>query len=235
MPAMNVSDTLVAMRTLAGETFVRTGASVIVLLAANSGVLFLFMAYDLNVAQLIIIYWWESLWVGLFCVAKLITASVAGDPYRNRLSEVSRGAALLTSVAAIGLTAGQFLGIFALLGFTIGAGLQNFSDASMGELIIRDAALLVGLSLMLFVGHAFSFLVNFLALGEYKTARASTLISLPFVRTLALLVTIVGACAVAAVVPQIASSWAFSGAAIALKVLLDYRLHLRERRSLNVL
>ena len=232
---MNVSDTLVAMRTLAGETFVRTGASVIVLLAANAGVLFLFLAYDLSVAQLIIIYWWESLWIGLFSVVKLIAASVAGDPYRNRLANVSRGAALLTSVAAIALTAGQFLSIFALLGFAIGAGLENFGDSKMSDLVIRDAALLVGLSLMLLVGHAFSFLVNFLALGEYKTARAGTLISLPFTRSLALLVTIIGACAVAALVPRAASSLTFAGAAVALKILLDYRLHLRERRKLNVL
>ena len=66
------------------------------LLAANVGFLALFIVFDLTLFELVVVYWLELLWIGLFSGLKLLTASLFGSPYENRWVDVSVGAAFFT-------------------------------------------------------------------------------------------------------------------------------------------
>lgn len=232
---MNVADTLVAMRTLAGDKLVRTGASAIVLVAANAGVLFLYLAYDLAIAELLTVYWGEALAIGLFCLAKTGTAAAIGDPHRGPGGRPQGAMRLLRSIGTVSLVAVQCIALFALVGFAVTEFHARFAAAGVDEALSADSRIVAGLALLLLIGHAFSFCVNFLALGEYKTARARALIALPAVRCLALAVAVAGSFAGALLAPEATAGWAFGLIVIMIKTVLDYRLHLRERRALNVL
>ena len=91
--------------------------------------------------------------------------------------------------------------------------------------------LVLGASLLLAAAHAISFVANFLVMGEYKIARVGTLVTLPFKRCLALLVTIAVSLAVVATVPGMASTSAFAVVVILLKTVWDVGLHRGERRG----
>ncbi|MEM7504435.1 MAG: DUF6498-containing protein [Pseudomonadota bacterium] len=223
---MNVSDTLVALRTLAGETVLRTGASVIVLFAANTTVLLLCIAYELTGAELVVVYWWESLWIGGLCIVKTVTAVLLGGAGQR-----PRTAAMGTIVAVI-FSASVVLSL-------VGLAIQTqFGDAEPLNARMpswRDLGMLFGVSLILLSGHTFSFLVNFLALGEFKTARHPALVRLPWLRSAPIGCAIAVLVAAGLVLPAVTASWRFAALLAILKLLLDYRMHLHERRSLNVL
>lgn len=201
------------------------------LAAANAGLLFLYFYYDLTLFQLILVYWWECLWIGLFCALKLIVASMIGDPYENRWIEVSGGAGVLLSIVAIGFVGGEFIALFGALGFAITFAFTELTGLEADELLFDQIGLILGSSLLFLAGHGLSFVVNFLVLGEFRTARAVTLLFLPFRRCLALLGTIAIAFGVAYYVPGLASGTAFAVILIVLKLLWDYRLHLKERTA----
>jgi hypothetical protein len=96
-----------------------------------------------------------------------------------------------------------------------------------------ELGLLLGISTIFLAGHGISFIGNFLFLGEYKTARAGTLLALPFKRCLALMGAIACAFAIAFYTPNFSSTTAFAMLLIVFKVLWDYRLHTQERRNLR--
>ena len=76
-----------AGRTLdVSRLFSRNELGAVSLLAANLGLLFLYFAYNLSLYQLVVIYWWECLWIGIFSAIKLIVSSLLGDPYENRFA-----------------------------------------------------------------------------------------------------------------------------------------------------
>ena len=212
----------------------RLGIGALSLLVANAGVLVFYFHWDITLFQLVLVYWCECLWVGIFCAIKLLVASVFGSPYENRYADVSRGAAVFTSVLAIGGTAAAF---FSLLGATLMAILfanNTLVLSSIGDELHRLFGVALGASLLLLAGHAISFVVNFLLLGEYRRARFGELLALPFKRCLALLAAILVSLAVVVAVPALASTAGFAVVIIVLKVLWDIRLHIRERRIFAV-
>jgi hypothetical protein len=182
----------------------------------------------------VLVYWCECVWIGIFSALKLITASMIGDPYRNRVAEVSGGAGLFMSIFVIGMSSTAF---FALLGMIL-MGILMANDAlalsSPGDDMMNHIGLVLGASLLLAAAHAISFVGNFLLLGEYKIARFGTLVALPFKRCLALLVTIAVSLAVVAMVPGMASTSAFAVVVIVLKTVWDVWLHRSERRGFAV-
>jgi hypothetical protein len=219
-----------ARLTLAGEL----GLSALGFIAGNSLLLVLFFVYDVTLFQLVLVYWCECVWIGIFSAIKLITASVIGDPYRNRVAEVSGGAGVFMSLVVIGFSSTAF---FSFLGMIL-VGILMANDAlvlsSAADEMTNHIGLVVGASLLLATAHAISYVGNFLFLGEYKTATVGTLVALPFKRSLALLVTIAVSIAVVATVPVLASTTAFAVVVIVLKTLWDVWLHRRERRRFAV-
>ena len=200
----------------------RLGLSAISLIVANATVLFLLLHYDLSPIQVVLVYWCECVWIGLFSAAKLALASVIGDPYENRWATFSKGSAFFCSSAFFSVL-GAVLVLVVSVQHLLGA-------ANSGLEALEHIPLVLGTSMVLLVSHGISFVVNFLILGEYRRARLGDLITLPFKRSLALLAAILLGLVVVVLVPWLASTTLFAAIVIVLKVLWDLRLHNRERQ-----
>jgi hypothetical protein len=207
------------------------GLGAVSLILANAGLLIFYVVYDVTLFQLVLVYWCECVWIGIFSAIKLIIASIIGDPYENRWADVSPGSAFLTSLIVIIFTSSTF---FSLLGVTLVFILFANDALQLGnpnDETFNHIRLVLGASLLLMAGHAISLIANFFVLGEYKTAKVRTLVTLPFTRCIALLAAIVVSIVFVATVPGFANTSAFAVAVILLKVLWDNRLHRRERRA----
>ena len=209
----------------------RSSLSAFGLIAGNTGLLFLYLGYDLTLYQLVLIYWLECFFIGVFSAVKLLLASVIGDPYRNTIAGVSRGVNVVLSVMAIMLLGSTFLMLVAGMGVAIFTIPTALADVDVPELFMQSAAAIILGGILLAIGHCLSFIVNFLVMGEYRDARAGQLIGWPFFRCFSLLGAIIVAFGVAALVPQLASARGFAAALIVLKLVTDVWLHLAERRA----
>lgn len=203
------------------------------LLAANAGMLFLYFALDLTLFEVIVVYWFEALWIGLFSALKLLTASLFGNPYDNRWIDVSPGSRFLLSLIALVKSAGLFFTILVFTGLALAVANEELTGTSSDELLRSQVPLLFNCSLLFLAGHALSFLVNFLMLGEFRHARAAALLWLPFKRTIALFVTIVAALTAIQAWPGVLGATSFAALLIGIKLAWDWRLHRRERRALK--
>ena len=92
-----------------------------------------------------------------------------------------------------------------------------------------QAILLIKCSLLFAAGHGISFVINFIVLREFRTARFLPLIWLPFKRALALFVTIAIAVSVLAKWPDVLDATTFPAILILVKISWDFFLHRRER------
>ena len=63
---MNVSSDKFTVTTGTSHRIGPRGVAALTLFAANAGMLFLYFALDLTLFQLVVVYWFEALWVGLF-------------------------------------------------------------------------------------------------------------------------------------------------------------------------
>ena len=203
------------------------------LLAANAGLLLLYFAYDLSLFQLVVVLWVECFWIGLYSAIKLLTASIIGNPYENNYVHVTRGSSFLLSVIAIFFVTAEFIAIFGATGIAIFFIQDAMSVGDTGELVTDDLGVVLLGSMLFFVGHGISYVVNFIILGEYRTATFGKLLTLPFKRCLGLFFSIALTGGVLAFVPQFATTTVFAVLLLTLKVLWDYRLHLKEREVLR--
>ena len=218
-----------------GETH-RLGANSVAglsLLAANAGLLFLYFALDLTLFQLVVVYWFEALWVGLFSGLKLLTASLFGDPFENRWVEVSRGSGLLLSVYAIFKSGGAFLVLLAFAGIALVVAQQELTGVDGTAFVREHGTLLLRCSLLFLFGHSLSFVINFLVLGEFRRARFGALLWLPFKRGLALFVAIAAALTAVQAWPGVVSYTGFAATLIIVKLTWDVFLHRRERHAFS--
>lgn len=209
----------------------RLGLGAISLVIANSGVMLLYFLYDVTVFQLVLVFWCECVWIGIASAMKLIVASIIGDPYQNRWADVSPGAAFFTSLLVIIFCSSAFFSLLGVILLAILFANDALALSSPGDDPFNHIGVVLGASFLLIVGHAISFVGNFLVLGEYKTARARILVALPFKRCVALLVAIAASIAFVALVPGLANTTAFAVSVIVLKMLWDMRLHRNERRA----
>ena len=208
----------------------RLGLSAISLIVANATVLFLLLHYDLSPIQVVLVYWCECVWIGLFSAAKLALASVIGDPYENRWATFSKGSALLISIVTIFFCSSAFFSVLGAVLVLVVSVQHLLGAANSGLEALEHIPLVLGTSMVLLVSHGISFVVNFLIRGEYRRARFGDLITLPFKRSLALLAAILLSLIVVVLVPWLANTTLFAAIVIALKVLWDLRLHNRERQ-----
>ena len=199
------------------------------LIAANAGLLLLYFVHDLTLFQLVLVYWWECFWIGLFSALKLIVASVIGNPYENRWADVSRSAAFLTSIVVIGFVSTSFFSLLGGVGIAIVWAQDAFGAEGSDVDALDNLGVIIGSSLLFLAGHGISFIANFLVLGEYRHARAGTLMALPFKRCLATGAMVVVSFAIIIFVPGLASTAAFAAIVVIAKLLWDVRLHLKER------
>jgi Family of unknown function (DUF6498) len=211
----------------------RLGVGALVLLLANAGVLILFFTRDVTLFQLVLVYWCECVWIGIFSAIKLIVASIFGDPYNNRWAEVTPGASVFWSLFVIFLSSTAFI---SLLGFSLMAILfanDVLALSSPGDDMLNHIGLILGTSCLLMTAHALSFITNFLLLGEFRIARVGTLVALPFKRCLALFFAILISLGCIALLPRFSDTAGFAALVIALKSLWDLWLHVSERRAMR--
>lgn len=227
-----VSDNLAAE---AGETH-RIGArgfAALSLFAANAGMLFLYFAFDLTLFEVVVVYWFEALWVGLYSGLKLFTASLFGDPFENRWVDIGPFSALVLSLYAIAKAGFAFLFLIVVTGVALVVANEGLTGTPGNDFVVEQGPLLLKCSLLFLVGHGLSFIVNFVVLGEFRHARFSTLLWLPFKRALALFITIVGALTAMQSWPGVLTYTSFAVLLIAVKLAWDWFLHLRERHSFS--
>lgn len=203
--------------------------SVLTLLVVNAVFLVMFLVYDLTLFQVAAVYWWECLWIGIFCALKLLVASIIADPYENRWVHFSPGGRILASFIAILFVSAEFLGLFFILGVVITFVFHSLTGIDQSELLRSALGPVIGSSVLFLIGHSVSFVVNFLVGGEYRNARASILLALPFKRCTALIASIVVAFTAAWLLPGFANTTGFVILLIVFKLAWDYVLHLRER------
>lgn len=201
------------------------------LLAANAGFLALFLVFDLSLFELVVVYWLELLWIGLFSGLKLLTASLFGSPYENRWIDVSAGVAFFMSLIAIVKSAGLFFTLLVAAGLILLVAHEAMTGIPGEEFAETEAPLLLKCSLLFLIGHALSFVINFLVLGEFRRARAVSLLWLPFKRSIALLAIVAGGLAAIVQWPGLFNATGFALALIILKLAADWFLHSRERAS----
>lgn len=201
------------------------------LFAANVGMLVLYFALDLTLFELVVVYWFEALWVGVFSGLKLLTASLFGNPYENRWIDVSRGAGFLLSLFAIAKSAGAFLFLIVIAFVALVVAQQELTGVDGNDFFAEQLPLLLKCSLIFVAGHGLSFIINFLVLGEFRRARFTTLLWLPFKRALALFVTIAAAVTALHQWPGVLTYTSFAAILICVKLLWDLFLHWRERRT----
>ena len=207
---MDLTPAFDAQHGFSGPWLRRFSISAISLILANAGVLSIFLIYDVSLFQLVLVYWCECLWIGVFSAIKLIVASLVGDPYENRWAHVSPGSALLLSIIVIVFSSGAF---FSLLGITL-MSILFANDAlqlsTASDEMHRHIGLVLGASLLLLASHGISLFANFLLLGEYKLARVGMLVALPFKRCAALFLMILISIIFVALVPAFANTFAFA-------------------------
>ncbi len=203
------------------------------LLAANAGLLLLYVALDLTLFQLVFVYWWEALWIGLFSGLKLLTASLFGDPYRNRWVGFSKGASFFMSLFAIMKASTAFLLLILFTGVALVTAQQELTGTDGSDFVREHLGVILKCSLIFLAGHGLSFIVNFLVLGEFREARFGTLLWLPFKRSLALFVAIIASLTAIQAFPGILDDTSYAAFLITVKLAWDYFLHRRERLSFS--
>jgi len=212
--------------------FNASGVAALALLAANASMLFIYFAFDLTLFQIVVIYWWEALWIGLFGGLKLLTASLFGSPYENRWVDISWGSGFVLSVFAIIKSGGAFLVLLALTGVALVVAQEELTGIPGNDFVSAQASLILKCSLLFLAGHGLSFIINFIMLGEFRQVRIGTLLWLPFRRCLALFVTVAAALTTSQAYPSVFTATGFAALLIIVKLSWDYVLHRRERRSL---
>ena len=210
----------------------RIGIPAFSLIAANAGLAVIYFLYDLTLFQLVLVYWWECLWIGLFSALKLLVASLIGDPYRNRYISSTAAARLLLSVVLIVFVSSTFGSLLGLTGMMLLWAGEALPGSGADDRAIRQIGLIIGSSLLFLVSHGIAFVVNFLVLGEFRHVRVTALLALPFKRTFALFAFIAAAIGVVVALPSLASATGLAAIVIVVKLLSDLLLDARERRAL---
>jgi hypothetical protein len=208
----------------------RFGLDALTLIVANVGLGWFVLAYGVTPFQLVLVFWCECFWIGAFNAVKLLVASVIGNPFENRVVEVSPGAALFTSLFVIFLASSAFLTLLGLMLLAILAANESLVLSSRADEPLNQIGLALGASLVLMAGHAVSFVVNFVLLGEFRNARLGMLVAQPFRRCAALFAAIFISIALIAVFPRLATTAAFGVLVLVAKIAWDLRLHFTERR-----
>lgn len=203
-------------------------ASLLSLIVTNAGMLLLFFILDLSLFQVIVVYWFETLWIGLFSGLRLLTASLFGDPYENRWVDVSPGAGLLMSIMAMVKSGGVFFAIFILTGVALVVAHEGLTGIPGNDFVSAQGPLLLKCSLLFAVGHGLAFVVNFLGFGEIRRARIKTLLWYPFKHSFALYLTIVAALTAIQAWPGYFNASGFAAVMILVKLAWDGFMHSRE-------
>jgi hypothetical protein len=196
--------------------------SVIVLLAANLVPVYGVIVLGWKVFPIILLFWIENIIIGALNVLKMIFASPSS--WGNWLGKIFIVPLFCIHYGMFTFVHGIFvLGLFGGA-FRTGAPFPNI-DTVLN--LIRTDHLhwaILGLA----VSHSVSFVANYLGRGEYRQASVTALMQQPYGRVVVMHITLLGG---GFLLMAMHSPMAGLLVLVALKIFLDVRTHLKERRK----
>jgi hypothetical protein len=188
-----------------------------------------------NAYLLVLLFWCENVVVGVFNILRMVTAN--GGGLGGQLSKVFLIPFFTFHYGMFTFVHGIFVVAMFSGGFgtgTSGATSSLPASAGPGSLlaVVTEAIRSHHLGwplLALVLSHGFSFATNYIGSGEYRRITAPELMGRPYGRIIALHVTILigGFLALAT-----NSHWAAMAILVAMKIAMDLKAHLAERRLL---
>lgn len=222
------------VRLLAWYRVTSSVTAVVALVVANLVPLIGALWFGWNVWTILIIYWLENGIVGVFNVLKMRRAEGTETTGRASWTVNGRPAASLSRAALVPffvmhygmfwLVHGLFVLVMPVFGGIAGEGTGG-PDMTEGMSIWTILFAAVALA----ISHAVSFWTNFLGGGEYRRVSPASQMFAPYGRLVALHVTIIFGALAVSVTGAPAAALAIL---VALKIVLDVGLHLREHRKL---
>jgi hypothetical protein len=195
-------------------------ASVWMILFSNVIVLLLALIFHWNVVVMVLIYWAETVLIGLLNLVKMIIHFSPDDPYKNDLTTK-----LFLVVFYIGIFGGY---IFVILCYIVLLAGYITETRSLHELLLMyvTSSFALGLVLLL-ISHIINF-GKYCTTNEYRKGTLDALFLLGFSRTLLMQVSIlVGGILVVILGQQAILLVLFVG----LKTVVDIRADMREKES----
>lgn len=205
------------------------GVSLAVLLVVNLIPLVGVLAWDWDVASVMILYWSENIVIGFYTLVKMLAKSPLAFPFMGLFFLIHYGGfCAVHGLLVLGLTTEEmppilegstwpFFLIFVQLLFNVIAAV----------LAMAPDAWLLGFA-GLFASHGVSLVKNYFLGGEYRDQEVRDLMSAPYKRIIVLHIAILaggfGVIALGSPLPLLL-------ALVALKIALDVWLHLGERRK----
>jgi hypothetical protein len=227
----------------------RTHLSLIVLIVANVLPIVGVVHWGWNVFEIVVLYWFENLVLGVINVLKMLTCcpepeekDASGQPLPDYLQS-SNGSALVHHGSKLflipfftlhygGFCAGHGVFVFAMLGPKTPAGgdadpFKKMADwfSSFPESDIKWFALAIMAS------HLFSFFHNYIGKGEFRKTTPPELMHAPYGRIVVLHLAIIFG---GFVVQAMGSSVGMLTLLIIGKIIIDAKLHLRAHKKLEV-
>ena len=177
-----------------------------------------------TVFSVILVYWSENVVIGAFNVLRMLFANP-----RSLATDASKLFVVPFFVVHYGMFT-MIHGVFVLALFGPAGLSRGFPGPATFLAAIRQAGVWYAV-IAIALSHGFSFVHNYLAGGEYRNASPAILMGQPYARVMILHVSILlgGFLAKAAGAPEVALV-----ILVVLKIALDLRSHLAERRKLGV-
>ena len=219
-------------------------ASSLVLILANLIPLLGVLLFEWTVLSILLLYWAESVVVGVLNVARMIACdsdnvlpgllALANKPVpdevRENMPQIAGAALKYFLIPFFVVHYGAFcfghltavVGIFGSGGFGLRAG-PALAELWQPSVWIAVAAV--------FASHLYSFIANFIGEGEYKRANLMLLMHRPYGRIIAMHIAIVLG---AGLVIWLGSPLPMLLILILIKIFLDTRMHEKERGKLSV-
>lgn len=206
------------------------------LLAVNLGVAAYALSHQFGYAELLLLYWAETIIVGVLAVPKLLLVALFRRPVET--VDDLRDAAGRTALTVLMLV--FCAALFALLCMLLYAAIVVMPR--LLQVADRDAGLTFSRSLRqggfhvesvvaaLVASHVVSFVVNFLVGREFRGGGLLKVAAQPFVRTAKIIAVMVVALAVAFLQPVLSKTTAFALVVVGAKVAVDLHAHLTERK-----
>jgi hypothetical protein len=229
------TDSVIAIEEPITKAGTRLPTSAILLVITNLLPLIGVIWWGWNAYLLVLLFWCENVVVGVFNILRMVTASCGG--LGGQLSKVLLIPFFTFHYGMFTFVHGIFVVAMFSGGFGTGAGGATSSlpaSAGPGSLltVVTEAVRSHHLGwplLALVLSHGFSFATNYIGGGEYRRITAHELMGRPYGRIVALHMTILigGFLALAT-----DSHWVALSILVAMKIAMDLKAHLAERRLL---
>lgn len=207
-----------------------------ILVCVNLGVAVAALTQRYGYADLLLLYWAETVVIGLFAIPKLLIVAIFGDRIDDLegARRAGKRAAAVAVMLVFGAAAFALLVMLLQLAIVVLPSSLARADRLAGLVVprgprtgnVRLEAAVIALAL----SHGASFVVNFIGGREFRGGSLLTLVLQPFRRTVAIAAVIALGLAVAFTLPGLSRSTWFALATVALKIWADLHAHLAERR-----